>query len=550
MLINLLIKNYALIDEFSVNFQDGFNVVSGETGAGKSIMLGGLSLILGQRADISTLNNPEKKCIIEGKFIIDKKRYESFFNDNNLDFERKSILRREITPSGKSRAFINDTPVNLSVLKLFCSGIIEVHSQHQSLALKDVNNQLFLLDQFCAHSPLLEEHKNEYDSFLRLKNNLRSLQDKGDVSLSEFEFLSFQLEELESVNLKEGEMEQIEEELSLLNNAEQISLTLEKGSNSLDKESGILDFLSEIIRDLSGISAYNKNLLEINNRLEKTTIELKDISSELFYLKEKSVSDPERLSQLNARFDIINSLLLKHRKNLLSELIELKENLRRKLNKLSNYDLEIEKLSNQLLKQEQIVKVLAKRISKNRKNTIPEIEKQIQAILKKLGMLFANFKIEIRELENLSKNGMDEIIFLFSANKGRKIENLSNVISGGELSRLMLAIKYISAKYQDTQCLIFDEIDSGVSGEIANLMGEMMKRIGTKKQIIAITHLPQVAAKGNQHYLIYKEIKSGKSNTLIKALKKEERINELAKLLSGEKITATAVKNADELLNQ
>ena len=550
MLINLLIKNYALIDEFSVNFQDGFNVISGETGAGKSIMLGGLSLILGQRADISTLNNPEKKCIIEGKFIIDKKRYESFFKDNNLDFERKSILRREITPSGKSRAFINDTPVNLSVLKLFCSGIIEVHSQHQSLALKDVNNQLFLLDQFCAHNPLLEEHKKEYDSFLRLKNNLRSLQDKGDVSLSEFEFLSFQLEELESVNLKEGEMEQIEEELSLLNNTEQISLALEKGSNSLDKESGILDFLSEIIRDLSGISAYNKNLLEINNRLEKTTIELKDISSELFYLKEKSVSDPERLSQLNARFDIINSLLLKHRKNLLSELIELKENLRRKLNKLSNYDLEIEKLSNQLLKQEQIVKVLAKRISKNRKNTIPEIEKQIQAILKKLGMPFANFKIEIRELENLSKNGIDEIIFLFSANKGRKIENLSNVISGGELSRLMLAIKYISAKYQDTQCLIFDEIDSGVSGEIANLMGEMMKRIGTKKQIIAITHLPQVAAKGNQHYLIYKEIKSGKSNTLIKALKKEERINELAKLLSGEKITATAVKNADELLNQ
>ena len=550
MLINLLIKNYALIDEFSVNFQDGFNVVSGETGAGKSIMLGGLSLILGQRADISTLNNPEKKCIIEGKFIIDKKRYESFFKDNNLDFERKSILRREITPSGKSRAFINDTPVNLSVLKLFCSGIIEVHSQHQSLALKDVNNQLFLLDQFCAHNPLLEEHKKEYDSFLRLKNNLRSLQDKGDVSFSEFEFLSFQLEELESVNLKEGEMVQIEEELSLLNNAEQISLALEKGSDSLDKESGILDFLSEIIRDLSGISAYNKNLLEINNRLEKTTIELKDISSELFYLKEKSVSDPERLSQLNARFDIINSLLLKHRKNLLSELIELKENLRRKLNKLSNYDLEIEKLSNQLLKQEQIVKVLAKRISKNRKNTIPEIEKQIQAILKKLGMPFANFKIEIRELENLSKNGIDEIIFLFSANKGRKIENLSNVISGGELSRLMLAIKYISAKYQDTQCLIFDEIDSGVSGEIANLMGEMMKRIGTKKQIIAITHLPQVAAKGNQHYLIYKEIKSGKSNTLIKALKKEERINELAKLLSGEKITATAVKNADELLNQ
>ena len=233
-----------------------------------------------------------------------------------------------------------------------------------------------------------------------------------------------------------------------------------------------------------------------------------------------------------------------------SELIDLKEDLKNKLEKLSNYDLEIEKLSNQLLKQEQIVKVLAKKISKNRRNAILEIEKQIQSILKKLGMPFANFRIEIKELETLSKNGIDKIIFLFSSNQGREMEILNNIISGGELSRLMLAIKYISAKYQDTQCLIFDEIDSGVSGEIASLMGEMMKKIGTKKQIIAITHLPQVAAKGNQHYLIYKEIRSGKSNTLIKELNKEERVNELAKLLSGEKITATAIKNADELLSQ
>ena len=550
MLVNLLIRNYALIDELFVNFENGFSVISGETGAGKSIMLGGLSLILGQRVGISALNNPEKKCIIEGKFIVDKKRYESFFKDNNLDFATETILRREITPSGRSRAFINDTPVILSTLKLFCIGIVEVHSQHQSLALKDEHNQLFLLDQFCAHHPLLEEYKEEYNSFLKLKNNLKALQEKGVVSLSELEFLTFQLEELESAGLQEDEMEKVEGELSLLNNVEQISLALEKGSDFLEKESGILDSLSEIIRDFSDISAYNKDLLEINNRLEKTAIELKDIGSDLFYLREKSISNPERLSQLKARVDIINSLLLKHRKNLFSELIDLKEDLKNKLDKLSNYDLEIEKLSNQLLKQEQIVKVLAKKISKNRKNTILEIEKQIQSILKKLGMPFANFRIEIRELETLSKNGIDEIIFLFSANKGRKMENLNRIISGGELSRLMLAIKYISAKYQDTQCLIFDEIDSGVSGEIANLMGEMMKKIGTKKQIIAITHLPQVAAKGNQHYLIYKEIRSGKSNTLIKELNKEERVNELAKLLSGEKITETAIKNANELLSQ
>lgn len=550
MLLNLLIRNYALIDELFVNFEDGFSVISGETGAGKSIMLGGLSLILGERVGISALNNSEKKCIIEGKFIVDRKRHESFFKDNNLDFATETILRREITPSGKSRAFINDTPVILSTLKLFCIGIIEVHSQHQSLALKDENNQLFLLDQFCSHNPLLEEYKEEYNSFLKLKNNLKALQEKGAVSISELEFLTFQLEELESADLQEDEMEKVEGELSLLNNVEQISLALEKGSDFLEKESGILDYLSEIIRDFSDISVYNKDLLEINNRLEKTAIELKDISSDLFYLKDKSISNPERLNELKARVDIINSLLLKHRKNLFSELIDLKEDLKNKLEKLSNYDLEIEKLSNQLLKQEQIVKVLAKKISKNRRNAILEIEKQIQSILKKLGMPFANFRIEIKELETLSKNGIDKIIFLFSSNQGREMEILNNIISGGELSRLMLAIKYISAKYQDTQCLIFDEIDSGVSGEIASLMGEMMKKIGTKKQIIAITHLPQVAAKGNQHYLIYKEIRSGKSNTLIKELNKEERVNELAKLLSGEKITATAIKNADELLSQ
>ena len=550
MLETLFIKNYALIDEFFVKFQNGFNVISGETGAGKSIMLGGLSLILGQRADTSILNNPEIKCIIEGKFKIEEKRYKSFFQENNLDFERETILRREITPSGKSRAFINDTPVNLTILKSFCSGIIEVHSQHQSLALKDVQNQLFLLDQFCRHEELLREYMDEYGIYLQLKSKLKTLSEKGKVSLSELEFLSFQLEELENANLREGEMEQVEDELAMLNNAEQIANVLDKGVNFLEKENGTLDLLSEIVRDLSEISDYNKKLFEINERFKKTVIELKDISTELFYLKEQSVSDPERLLFLNSRIDIINTLLLKHRKNLLSELIDLKEDLKNRLNQLSNYDTEIENLKNEVIKQDQKIRVLAKKISKNRKQVVPDIESQIKSILKRLGMPFAVFSIEIKESDNLSVNGEDEVVFLFSANKGIKAEKLSSIISGGELSRLMLAIKYISAKYQNTETLIFDEIDSGVSGEIANLMGEMMKKIGEQKQIIAVTHLPQIAAKGNQHYLIYKQMKAGVTNTLIKELKREERVNELAKLLSGEKITAIAIKNAGELLNQ
>ena len=550
MLTHLYIKNYALIDEFSIDFQKGFNVISGETGAGKSIMLGALSLILGQRADISSLNNPENKCIIEGKFQINERRNISFFDKNDLDFDNETILRREITPAGKNRAFINDTPVTLTVLKSFCNTNIELHSQHQSLALKDVQNQLILLDEFCNHKEAIIDYKKEYAKLLELKSKLKTLSEKEEVSVSEIEFLSFQLEELEKMNLKEGEMQELEDELAILNNSEQISSALEKGVDFLEKENGILDLLSEIIRDLSTISNFNKKVADLSNRVEQSAIELKDISSEIFYLKEQSLQNPERLKQLNDRLDIINSLLLKHRKNSFSEIIELKKELKQKLDAISNYEIEIEKLRKIILNQEQKLEVLAKRLSKNRRNIAPEIEKQLRKILQSLGMPFANFNIEIKELEFCSENGKDSVEFFFSANKGRKVEKLSSVISGGELSRLMLAIKYISSKHQDTEILIFDEIDAGVSGEIANLMGEMMQKIGKEKQLIAITHLPQVAAKGRHHYMIYKEIQSGKTNTLIKQLNKEERVNELAKLLSGKEITTTAIKNAKELLNQ
>ena len=550
MLTHLYIKNYALIDEFSIDFQKGFNVISGETGAGKSIMLGALSLILGKRADISSLNNLENKCIIEGRFQINERRNISFFDKNDLDFDNETILRREITPAGKSRAFINDTPVNLTVLKSFCNKNIELHSQHQSLTLKDVQTQLYLLDKFCNHEEAVLSYKSEYAVLLKLKNKLRYLSGKGEVSVSEIEFFSFQLEELEKMNLQVGEMQELEDELAILNNSEQIASTLEKGGDLLEKENGILDLLSEIIRDFSTISNFNTRVANLSNRIEQSVIELKDISSEVFYIKEQSLQNPERLKQLNDRLDIINSLLLKHRKKSFLEVIELKEDLKQKLDAISSYDIEIENLRKTTFNQEHKLGVLAKRLSKNRRNTAPKIEKQLRGILKKIGMPFANFNVEIKELEFCAENGKDSVEFFFSANKGRKTEKLSSVISGGELSRLMLAIKFISSKHQDVETLIFDEIDTGVSGEIASLMGEMMQKISKEKQLITITHLPQVAAKGSHHYMIYKEIKSGKTNTLIKQLSIEERVNELAKLLSGRKITITAIKNAKELLNQ
>ena len=550
MLVNLLIRNYALIDSFTIDFKPGFNVVSGETGSGKSMMLGALSLILGKRADVSVLYNPNIKCIVEGLFIVNKKRYQTFFNNNNLDFDDKTIIRREISPNGKSRAFINDTPVKLSILRLFCSKIIEVYSQHESLFLKESKTQLQLLDNLCQNNELLQEYSSEYENLQILKKQLQKIIDSGNNSQTEADFLKYQLDELSNAELNDGEVDQIKEELNLLNNAENINLTLENSRAILEMDEGILELLSKNIKNLEDVSVFNDQLLQIKDRFEKTAIELNDISSDIFYLQEKTILNPEQLIFLNNRLDLINSLLLKHKVTFESQLIAKKDYLKDKLDKLSNYDQVFSKSQDRVIKQEQVLNVLAKKISKKRINVIPKAENQITELLKKLGMPYANFKIEHRELGNLSVRGIDEINFLFSANKGIEMNNISSIISGGELSRFMLAIKYIISKQQNTQSLIFDEIDSGVSGEVASQMGEMMRIIASNKQVISITHLPQVAAKGDHHYLIYKEIKSGKSRTLIKYLNKNERINELAKLLSGKIITIAAIKNADELLNQ
>ena len=550
MLVNLLIKNYALIDSLTIDFKPGFNVISGETGSGKSMMLGALSLILGKRADVSVLYNSNNKCIVEGLFIINKDRFKSFFDNNNLDFEDKTILRREITPNGKSRAFINDTPVKLSILRFFCSKIIEVYSQHESLFLKESKTQLQLIDNLCQNKDLVDEYNSEYENLLIFRNQLKKIIESGNNSTSEADFLKYQLDELINADLKEGELDQIKDELNLLNNAENINLSLEKSRAIFEMDEGVIELLSRNINNLEDVSAFNDQLSQIKDRLEKTAIELKDISSDIFYLQEKTILDPEKLISLNNRLDLINSLLLKHKVTFESQLITIKDNLKDKLDSLSNYDMTVLEAQDKVIKQEQVLNVLAKKISKKRINIFPKAEKQIIELLKKLGMLYANFKIDHREIEELGASGIDEINFLFSANKGIEMNNISSIISGGELSRFMLVIKYITSKQHNTQSLIFDEIDSGVSGEVASLVGEMMRIIASNKQVISITHLPQVAAKGDQHYLIYKEIKSGKSRTLIKCLNKDERINELAKLLSGKTITSSAIRNASELLNQ
>ena len=377
------------------------------------------------------------------------------------------------------------------------------------------------------------------------------MEQNGGVSPSEIEYLGFQLQELEDVQLKEGELEEIKDQLALLKNSDKITTSLKKGVSYLEDEHGIIDSLAVILRDFAEISTYNTKIAEINKRLNQVIIELKDISTDIYQLNDSTSSgDSSDTEYLTSRFNALNSLLLKHRKSLLTELIQLKDSLKVRLKKYQDYDAEKERLTLQIIKQEQKTQVIAKRVSKNRKNAITKLQNEIASILHKLGMPFANFCIEVNTLQCLTKNGIDEVVFLFSANKGLKVEKINDIISGGELSRLMLAVKYISAKRLNTATLIFDEIDSGVSGEIANMMGEMMQEIGKNNQLIAVTHLPQVAARGEQHFMIYKKVKDGITNTLIKPLLDKDRVEEIAKLLSGKVVTETSKKNALELLNQ
>lgn len=550
MIKSIYIKNFALIDEITINFQQGFNVISGETGAGKSIMLDGISLILGNRADTTLLNDKSQKCIVEGVIKVDKQKCHSFFLENDLDFLEESIFRREISPNGQSRAFINDTPVNLSLLKKIADSLIVLHSQHQSLALKQTKDQVLLLDNFCQHAELLEEFKHNYKQLSMLKKEFIELKERENISQNELEFLSFQLEELEQANLQLGELENIESELSLLNNAEKIAQTLEKGSYFLKKDFGILQLLSEISKEFSGIAQINTSIETISNRLYQSMIELKDIEDSIALLQTNLMDESPQKDKLNFRLNTINSLLLKHKKKLVEELIELKSSLQTRKDKFENREEAIVKKQEEIQKMEEKAWGIAECISQNRRSISKDLQSRIEGKLKELGMPYATFVIAIKEMDNLQENGMNEIEFLFSANKGRKAELLGSIISGGELSRLMLAIQNVSTNFFTTNTLIFDEIDSGVSGEIANKMGEMMKTIAIKNQVITVTHLPQVAARGEHHFMIFKELNNGLTFTKIKMLDQTERVEEIAKLLSGKEITSISKQNALELLNQ
>lgn len=549
MLKHLSIQNYALIDKVEVDFSEGLTIITGETGAGKSILLGALGLIAGSRADAQSLQDKTKKCIVEASFNIKEYSLKDFFDANELDHEPTTTIRREVNPEGKSRAFINDTPVTLNQLKELAEQLIDIHSQHQTLTLNGSKFQLSVVDAYAQHSDLLTEYTNNFKVYKTLDKTLNELLLREVQAKKDQDYFQFQFNELEDANLKAGEQPVMEQELEALNNAEEIKLNLSKTVFGLNGgEQNILTSLNEIKIILAAFAKFKPEINELSTRLNSSFIELKDISNELENVEQDMVHDPIRIEELTSRLDSIYRLLQKHQLKTVEELITIKDELSNKLLDFSSLEKEIEKTKKELDSVQRSLMTLAKKIAANRKKVIPKIEKEITSLLSSLSMPNAQLKIEHMETEILSSKGIDKINFLFSANKGSDFKELNKVASGGELSRLMLSIKSLIAQLTDLPTIIFDEIDTGVSGDVADKVGSIMNKMAKAMQVITITHLPQIASKGQTHLFVFKEDKNNKTYSTIKQLSADERIQEIAKMLSTGTPTVSAIKNAKELL--
>ncbi|MCK4407142.1 MAG: DNA repair protein RecN, partial [Bacteroidales bacterium] len=549
MLKHLSIENYALIEKLNIDFSEGLSVITGETGAGKSILIGALSLILGKRADTQVLLNKSKKCIVEGSFNIKNYGLDNFFKKYELDYENITILRREINKNGKSRAFINDTPVNLNLLKEFGDKLVDIHSQHNIITLNDSNFQLAVIDNYINHNELINNYKSEYFKYINQKNKLKELIEKENQLKTDQDYFKFQFDELENTQLIEGEQESIENELEILNHSEEIKSNLFKASQLLNNdENNLINTLTEVNSLIHQLAGYLENLKEIDERLSVSLIDLKDVAAEIEKIESQINFDSAQIEKLNNRLDLIYHLQQKHRITNISELINLKESLYRKLQGITSLDENIRKLRSDLNEQEKTLKKLANKISQNRKKAIPEIEKNIITILSRLAMPDAQIKIIQSNLPDFNRDGIDKIKFLFNANKGGGLNELSKIASGGELSRLMLSVKSLISQRNLLPTIIFDEIDLGVSGDIAGKVGDILLKMSKLMQVVAITHLPQIAGKGNDHLLVYKQTDEDSTKSKIKKIKDQERIKEIAKMLSGDEITKAAIENAKELL--
>ena len=549
MIKKLLIKNFALIKNLEIDFSNGFSVISGETGAGKSIILEAISLLTGKRSDRESLFDKNIKCVLEISLKI-KNNKKNIFIDNNIDFDSDTIIRREILTSGKSRAFINDTPVTLAILNLITSNCLEIYSQNQSLSLKHPENQLDLLDKISHSNIQLTEYQSIYKEYISLNLEIVKIKETKILSDSEIDFLKFQVNELEKSNLRIGEKEKLESEYKLFENSRSILENLSRVMQNLSIDGGVNSKISEIENDLKKISDFSESLNELKERVYSTRIELQDIEEDLRLHSESINMNPEEFINISNRLDTLNSLLVKHRKNDITELLELIEEMNLKLEASSNFDSFIEKKNQKLTKIKDKLIFSSKKLTEKRKSVCDGFTTEVENQLRKLGIKSPIFNINITKKEEFSPNGIDDVKFLFSANKGSEPQEIHKVVSGGELSRLMLCFSYLNSNYENLSCLIFDEIDTGVSGETADLMSEMMKDISQYRQVISVTHLPQIASKASSHFKVYKTELSNRTITEIKLLNVEERIKEIAKMLSGKKVTESSIINAKELLSQ
>lgn len=550
MLQKLSIRNYALIDSLDIEFDKGLNIITGETGAGKSIILGALSLILGQRAESKYFFNQDKKCVIEGAFLLADEKLKSIFEVNDLDFFKESILRREISIDGKSRAFINDTPVNLSILKQVGEKLIDIHSQHATQEINDSDFQLLIVDALANHADLLTAYRNGFKKLKQDQALLKELVDKADEARSKQDYEQFLFNELEQAALKEGEQEELEQELERLTHAESIKRSLLNASSLLtENEISASSILKEAAAQLQSIEKFDTEISSLFERLRSSIIEIKDIANETAVIEGNTLHNAERLAVIQQRLDVLYTLQQKHRVANNTELLIVQQKLEGSLNQLLSSDEQIETLKTEIdLLQTNLTKQ-AQDLSSNRKKAIKVVEVATSATLQQVGMPSAKLLFNQQTTTALNKDGLDEIQLLFSANAGQTPAPVNKVASGGELSRLMLAIKSLLAKHTSLPTLIFDEIDTGISGETALKVGKVITDLGNDMQILSITHLPQIAAKGNSHYFVYKNEGNNKTTTGIKKLSKDERINAIAEMLSGKNPGASALQNAKELLD-
>lgn len=549
MLQHLEIENYALIKSLSIDFNAGFTVITGETGSGKSIILGALGLLLGQRADVQVLLDKEIKCVVEGSFDISKLALHPFFEENDLDYDDTLILRREIQPSGKSRAFINDSPASLQMMKELGAFIIDIHSQHQTLTLTSADSQLKILDVLSICDDARKAYTQEYEIYKSLKNKLSDLEEQDKKNRQDYDYYTFLYDELKAMQLQENEQEELEEELKLLSNSENIKYSLSSVIQGCDdSDDSVISRLLSCKSLLTKVSSYHSSLEQVAERFSSTIIEFKDIISELKTIDGQVQYSPERQEEVNNRLDSIYKLETKHGVSTVGELIGIKNDLEERLQAVLDMDEMLEKARQELAESEERLKKYAADLTAVRESSVSYLEQQLAPILCDLGMKEAVFKVNMSKSEKFLPTGIDEVNFMFNANRGGEIREIGKVISGGELSRVMLAIKSVIASRSLLPTIIFDEIDTGVSGEISIKVGNIMKRMTSTTQVLAITHLPQIAAKADTHLKVYKQIEGERTLSRMTILDTDSRVEEIAKMLSSEKMTESALATAKELM--